>query len=36
LKGNPINNTQDVEKIYKNVPLTPKDEQSIKGKIGVL
>lgn len=35
LNGNPITNTQDVENIYKNIPLTPKEEQSVKGKIGV-
>jgi uncharacterized membrane protein (UPF0127 family) len=36
LNGNPIVNTQDVEKIYKNVPLTSKEEQSVKGKVDVL
>lgn len=36
LNGNPIINTQDVERIYKNVPLTPKEEQSVKGKTGTL
>ena len=35
LNGNPIVNTQDVEKIFKNVPLTVKEDQSVKGKIGV-
>ena len=35
LNGNPIINTQDVEKIYKKVPLTPREEESVKGKIGV-
>jgi hypothetical protein len=36
LNGNPITNTQDVEKIYKNIPLTAKEEQSIKGKVDSL
>jgi len=36
LNGNPIINTQDVERIFKNVPLTPKEEQSVKGKVDVL
>ena len=33
LTGKTINNVEQVEKIFKNTPLTTKDEQSIKGKM---